>query len=608
MTTPLLTPPDAKPPADNDDATMTTESLSRPFRLGLIGVGAAIGLSVRLLAANGFGELNTRPVILGVALTSTVMGLGLLFMAAERDRFDPPLAWISAVTSLAWGALNWISPPFAESVTVWSKPDQAVLAALGAANGLMLAGIVALAFVRRRPTMTVAAVIVGSVFALAANTVVLRDQWPAIASLGIAFALILFAWDRSPRRELAFNRPDEASRVSRAALGFISVALCGTAIQLWTSRTDIPRAAPAVITCVVLIIAAFASLIRVRREIEQRETTLSEWTSWAREIRTNDFRAEIQNFESDRSPSISFDTRTAGADGEAPRKLSFPNLMIPDTGEMAIESIGADELAAAAADPGVAPTEAESIIADTSESAHDVSLPAQATAPGLGLVADTGHVYASGVDSVPVEPDPRGAISTAELVAAPPALPRVEPVVSEPQSAKPPTTPSSTAPVPAQASGVFSTMLANKDSEPANAVEIANLDALETWLSSPAAAARITPLLIAVEAMSLDEFESLPPADRAVATGEIGSFLADTVPDADLVSWIDGPYFIIALASKPDRNLIDTNKAVLKSLKSSDGTLAFLRPRLNALLDDTVNECVMALFRARQTKERATGH
>jgi hypothetical protein len=114
-------------------------------------------------------------------------------------------------------------------------------------------------------------------------------------------------------------------------------------------------------------------------------------------------------------------------------------------------------------------------------------------------------------------------------------------------------------------------------------------------------------LLVAIEAMSLDEFESLPPADRAMATKEIGSFLADTMPDADLVSWIDGPHFIVAHASRPDRDLINMNVAVLKSLKATDGTLAFLRPRLNAPLDQIVNECVMGLFRARQAKERATG-
>lgn len=567
MTTPLLAPHEAHPSAKHDDATAITESLSRPFRLGLVGLGAAVGLFVRLLATNGFGELDTRPVILGVAVTSAAMGLGLLLMAAERDRFGPALAWISAVTSLAWGALNWISPPFAESVTVWSKPDQATLAALGVGNGLMLAGIVALALVRRRPTMTVAAVMVGSVFALATNTIVLRDEWPAIISLGIGFALILLGWDRSPRCELTFERPDEPPRISRAALSFVSVALCGTAIQLWTSRTDIPRSTPAVIVCALLIIAAFASLIRVRREIEQRETTLSEWTSWAREIRTNDFRAEMQNFESVGAPSISFDARSAGADGEAPRKLSFPNLSIPDTGELAVDSIGADELAAAAADLGVAPADATSIVLDTSGLVADVVLPAKTEVPTLSLVADTAPVGVPQVGSAP----------------------------------------SSAAPVPPEPGGAFSSKLPGEISATTEVIQIAHVDALEAWLGSPAAAARTTPLLVAIEAMSLDEFESLPPVDRAMATNEIGSFLADTMPDADLVTWITGPYFIVAHASKPDSELSGLNKAALKSLKATDGTLALLRPRLDAQLDEIIDECMVGLHRARQAKDRATG-
>ena len=59
MTTPLLAPHEAHPSAKHDDATAITESLSRPFRLGLVGLGAAVGLFVRLLATNGFGELDT---------------------------------------------------------------------------------------------------------------------------------------------------------------------------------------------------------------------------------------------------------------------------------------------------------------------------------------------------------------------------------------------------------------------------------------------------------------------------------------------------------------------------------------------------------------------
>ena len=245
--TPLLAPPEAQPGSSNIEPPDTTsETLPRPYRLGVVGLGAAVGLFGRLMAANGFGDVTSRPFTLTAAATSAVMGFGLLLMAAERDRFGLPLAWISAVTALAWGALNWISPPFASSVTVWSKPDQDVLSVLGVGNGLLVAGVVALAFVRRGPTISVAATMVGAVMALATNTLLLRNEWPAIMTLGVAFALILLAWDRSPRIERAFAVPDNPPRVSRAALSFISVALCGTAIQLWVSRTSIPRSTPAI--------------------------------------------------------------------------------------------------------------------------------------------------------------------------------------------------------------------------------------------------------------------------------------------------------------------------------------------------------------------------
>ena len=159
--------------------------------------------------------------MIGAAVTSGLMGLGLLLMASERDRFGSTLAWISAITALAWGALNWLSPPFASSVTIWSQPDQAVLAVVGLGNGLLLAGIVALGFVRRHPTLTVSATLLGSVFALAANTVLLRNEWPAIISLGVSFALILPARNRSPRARTHlrdYPRPRPGHRVPHSAL------------------------------------------------------------------------------------------------------------------------------------------------------------------------------------------------------------------------------------------------------------------------------------------------------------------------------------------------------------------------------------------------------
>lgn len=597
MTTPVFAPSKAQPSASNGDAvsndspgtpiphpkthsteTPSTETLSRPFRLGLVGFGAAVGLFVRLLAANNYGELDSQAVMLGAAVTSGLMGLGLLLMAAERDRFGPPLAWISVITSLAWGALNWISPPFAPSVTVWSKPDQVVLAALGLGNGLLLAGIVALAFVRRHPTLSVGATTVGSVFALVANTIVLRDEWPAIISLGIAFALILLAWDRSPRRELTYIHPKTSSRVSRASLSFISVALCGTAIQLWTSRTDIPRSMPAVIVCGLLVIGAFVSLVGVRREIENRETTLSEWTSWAREIRTNDFRSEMQNFESATPAATTFDSLPpAGVDGEAPRKLSFPNLSIPDGPE------------ASAIVPDIAPT-----FGDPIDAPATIDVPDAAATSGLRLIPD---VVPADETSDTVLRD----VMFPETVTSDSAMPQA-------QSLQLPRIDIATADAPTpEPSGAFSAMLAAQAPDTSDRVQLADVDTLGAWLSSPVAAARTKPLLVAIEAMSLDEFESLPPADATMATEEIGSFLADIMPDADLVSWIDGPYFIIAHASKPESDLGALNNSVRKSLKATDGMLAFLRPGPDAVLDDMVNDAVVGLLHARRAEERATG-
>jgi len=129
--------------------------------------------------------------------------------------------------------------------------------------------------------------------------------------------------------------------------------------------------------------------------------------------------------------------------------------------------------------------------------------------------------------------------------------------------------------------------------------------ALEQWLHSPDAEDRDEPLLVAIEAMSLDEFESLPSEDAAMARDEIGSYLVDTMPDADLVAYIDGPYFIAAYATMPMRVINTLNAGVQRTLKATQGVHAFLRVGPEVSIDTVVDEAVMGILRARQHEAAA---
>ena len=625
---PLLAPPEAQPDGDPDAElapdtmdTPRTESMARPFRLGLVGLATAVGLFARLLAANGFGELDSRTILLAVAAASAFTGIGLLLMAAERDRFGFPVMAISGITSLAWGALNWISPPFADEATVWNQTDQAVLAVVGVGNGLLLAGIVALAFVRRHPTLSVAATLLAGVCALASSSAVLRQEWPAIVCLGIAFALILLAWDRSPRYEEAFARPQDPPRFSRAALSFLSVALCGTAVQLWLSRMDTPRSIPAIVLCALLVAAAFASLVRVRREIEQRETTLSEWTSWMREIRTNDFRAEMVNFESaaasDPSPFDEPDAHAAPAegDGEAPRPLSFPNLVV--SGETADEAAPVALGLTVDIEPDIDGPPNEHKPPDTSLA--DLVLDVEPRTPSEPAEAPT----ATSTDEVPdiVVPTTSSELPriTADLPSTDSSTPEPAPtsaeVVDLTPDAAPETTPpvDSTEPAPTsrEPTGAFSALLAaDEPTDPAPVAvpdDVGNLGDFARWLTSPDAGSRPDSLVVAIEAMTLEEYDSLPPADAGMATAEIGSYLAEIMPTADLVGLIDGPYFLVAHTSASDGELLELNKNVRKALKATNGVLAFIRPGPTPTLETLVNEAVQALLQARRADQRSAG-
>ena len=80
-----------------------------------------------------------------------------------------------------------------------------------------------------------------------------------------------------------------------------------------------------------MVLSAFATLRGVQREIENRETTLREWTAWAREVRTNRFHTEMQNFGSEAAaPSDDEPEPHVNVDGQTPRTLLFPNLLVPD--------------------------------------------------------------------------------------------------------------------------------------------------------------------------------------------------------------------------------------------------------------------------------------
>ena len=320
----LLTEPGPRRRRDRTEAPPGAETMARPWRLGIVGLGITVGLVARLLAANGYFSINSRTLVYAAAATSLLAGFGLIALAAERDRFDRWMLLLAGGTGLSLGALQWVSPHFAPGTLEWSNATQFALAVLGIGNGVLLAGVLTLAFVRRWPTMTVVGVLAAGVLTLAADSVLLRNEWPAIAALALAFGGVLLAWDQAPRHEPTYPELARSPRISRAALSLAMVALSGSVLQLWLSRGEsVRRVLPATLLSAVLILLSFLALIRIRREIQRRETSTNEWTSWMREIRTGDLRNDFETLGTTPAGGLIGDVT-----GEVPRTLSFPDLRI----------------------------------------------------------------------------------------------------------------------------------------------------------------------------------------------------------------------------------------------------------------------------------------
>ena len=565
------------------DADEFTETRPAPSASGSWDLAWGSRCSAVFLVVNGYGDLVGRSMAYAAAASSAIAGFGLLGMATERDRFGPPLMWISATVALSWGAMNWISPPFDSVVTVWSNDHQLALATLGIGNGLALAGVIALAFVRRPPNLTVAAILAATVALLASNTVLLRSEWTAIGFTAFAVGMVLLAWDQSPRTEPRFVIPEDAPRISRAALSLAALALCGTTIQLWSGRMSTPRSRPAIAAAIVLLAGAFATANGVRRELQRRETTLSEWRSWIREIRRNDFRAELENFQS---------AATTPAPAEAPRPLSFPDLLLA-----AAEETPAP--AAQIAPAPVAPIELVPIELVPIELAPVAIAPAEVVIPAAEVLADPMPAATVAVEMVPLIPPPEPTRS--------PTLPRIVATVDTPTAVE-------------RARGTFAA-LAGLAVLPAVAAvpsptgpsRTGGIDELAAWCSQTGGA----PLLVAVEAMTLDRFDQLSRADQQTLRQAVEGLLREVMPSAQLLAWIDGPYYIVVLAEFSNTQIMALNKTLLERLQGtvelSDqrlalrGTLAFLRPSPPVTVDRVVDEAVTGLIRARQLELATLG-
>ena len=524
------------------------EAMARPWRLAIAFVGVTVGLLARLLVANGLSEITADPLVLAAAATSAIVGLGLTALAAERDRLGPSGLVLVLACGLALGAQQWISPDFADGALEWNDDGQLALAALGFGNGLLLGGIVSLAFVRRASTPSVVASLAAGVLVLVANTTFLRQQWPAIMATAVAFGVLLLAWDRAPRHEPVFRPGSDAPRIARAILSLATGATAGAALLIWSSQgqDDVGRPMPAVATALAMVAVALLGLTRLRRGIRQRRMTQPEWAAWMREMRGDDPQSELGQIGG---------TRGAPGDRTAdlPRPLSFPDLRV-----------------------GEEPDVAESLPLDT---------------PPL----DTPPVDTPPVDTAPLDTPPPDT-APAPPVVAPEERTPPEPVFvllrREPEAAPQPPDP------------VFATLSKATESSPG-----ATVQDLALWLADHDGRNR---LVLAVEAMSLDDYDLLPPEVSGATTSALVEAIADRKPGPAVIAPVDGPYLLAGFDDADMATMTalhrEVGRMVRQPIETIQGTVgltgavAIVRPAGGSSLDDVIDAAIAGLIQAHRAR------
>lgn len=618
---PIVTPdalPDAEPGTDGTDPmpdmpsklTELTglETMDRPWRLAILGLGAWFGLGPWLVVVNGRSTLSAPIVSIAACLAALLVGLGLLSIANQRDRLGPTTNLLSAGVGVAYAALVWLNPSPLAGVDRWSLSHR-VLSTSGAfAAGLLLAGVICMATIRRSPTLAAALSILAGVLVLAAVTVVRGNEWTGVVLFASAFFLILAAWDRSPRREVAFDRPPEDPRAVRACLSLLILALSGTAIDFARHGDNRTSGAGTGITVALMLIAlALVVLFRLRSDIEDRDTRLSDWRSWMREIRTNEFRGGFEQMS--RSPASSIDAPFAD--------LGAP---LPPESEQHVSQPPANDTANDAAEIDPSPIQRNDEAGTTTIAPPDASpewpfdfeASSEPPSPPLDTTSPSGSfdfATAAGADEPPTDQVP--VATHASITADPPRWADDNPAAEVPAIKIPriedenetdlPKVELYRAPRPT-GTGTFSVFA---QPEPLR-LEVPNAEALATWLD---ANQDQDTLFIAVECMYLTSFTSLSEAYQTRVIAEVADRLRRLTPSPDPVAWIDGPYLIGAVRPFQRSDILALNRqlqALLDDTLTFDdveiplrGTLALLTPRATISFAELLDDAVSGLIQAR---------
>lgn len=552
------------------EAGATTTAVPAPWFL--LGAGIIATLLLRALIQFDILAASSAAATVLPAVTMAAGAVGAFRLAASRDALHRPV-WIDAARAIvAIACFASMFPGFRSGTPTWDTAQQIQFTLEAASFGALFAAIAALALVRRPHSPSTGAFIVASVLLLAQGIAGQLAQLAPLLLLALALGALVASWLDRARPERPWSTPQDAIRSPRWVLSFVAAGVAGTAIELWVYGGRASRSLPGVIVMGLVILGSLVSAFGLRRELAGDEGVVSEWISWRREIRDNEFEAALLGY----APMTRRKYVTEWTDRAAftAADKAFWRLIGTDEHDLNLVSL-------------VHP-----------EDQRDFSREMMTGLRGRQAFSTRARLLGEGdrplmwmeIEGEPITPAMRGSVAHADSSYRISLTDVSDDELSRQRDA-----------ALEQAAGETEFI------DPLTGLpNAAHVDRHLRRRQQRGYRHGDSPLVVVIEISDLEQFEAADERVRDMVVIEAAHALGLACRSTDFVARIDGPYFMLVADQVTDADLDGLMTRIRKLMRGFitvlgrrvqlDGEIAAVRPKATQAFDDLLDECVVALF------------